>query len=139
MFLLKGLKKASMFVSCTAVIQSVITFVLQANMQVKRNIGKAILHKLSIYYEYMWLFWVSTLFGMTCFFFKCSESSTAFFHRFRSEQTTFHQCCKYATFLCVLTSRNARRYWRLLKSLIFTLWCLYVLKVFERVLEVNNQ
>ena len=79
MFLSNGLKKASMFVSCTALIQSVIAFVLQANMQVKRSFGKAILHKLSIVYEYMWLFWVSTLFGMTWVFFKCSESSTTFF------------------------------------------------------------
>ena len=46
-------------------------------MQVKRAKGKATLHKLPIYNEYMCLCWVSTLFCMICCLFSnCSKSST---------------------------------------------------------------
>ena len=37
-----------------------------ATMQVKRDIGKIIIHKLPILNEHMCLCWVSTLFGMIC-------------------------------------------------------------------------
>ena len=56
-------------------------------MQVKRAIGKATLHKLPIYNEYMRLCWVSTLFWMICCLFSnCSKSSTI---RLRSLYITF--------------------------------------------------
>ena len=49
----------------------------EVTMQVKRAIGKAILHKLSIYNEYMCLCWVSILFCVICCLFSnCSRSST---------------------------------------------------------------
>ena len=64
--------------------------------QAKRHIhvGK------TIYYEYICLCWVSTLFGMICYFSNCSESSNK---RLRS---LFYLCCKWATFLCARTHRN---------------------------------
>ena len=49
----------------------------EVTMQVKRAIGKATLHKLPIYNEYIRLCWVSTLFCMICCLFSnCSKSST---------------------------------------------------------------
>ena len=49
----------------------------EVRTQVKWAIGKATLHKLPIYNEYMCLCWVSTLFCMVCCLFSnCSKSST---------------------------------------------------------------
>ena len=39
-------------------------------------LGKAILHKISIYYEYICLCQISTLFDMICLFSKFNKSST---------------------------------------------------------------
>ena len=81
--------------------------VTEIMVQVKRAIGKAILHKLPIYNEYMCLCWVSTLFCMICcLFINCSKSSTT---RLRSLYISFYLCCKSATFLCGRTSRNAMK------------------------------
>ena len=76
-------------------------------MQVKRAIERVILHKLTIYNEYICLCWVSILFGMICCFFSnCGKSSTS---RFRSLYITFYLCCKCATFLFARTPRNAMK------------------------------
>ena len=51
--------------------------ITEATMKVKCAIGKAILHKLPLYNEYMCLCWVYTLFCMICCLFSnCSKSST---------------------------------------------------------------
>ena len=59
---------------------------------IKRAIGKATLHKLPIYNEYMRLGWVSTLFCMICCLFSnCSKSSTIWL---RSLYITFSLLCE---------------------------------------------
>ena len=78
-------------------------------MQVKRAIGKAMLHKLSIYNEYMCLCWVSTLFCMICCLFSnCSKNSTTRL-RWLHGYIKFYLCSKCTTFLCARTPRNAKR------------------------------
>ena len=76
----------------------------EVRKQVKRAVGKAILHKLPIYNEYMCLCWVSTLFCMICWVFfpiVVKLYYTASTHMY----ITF-QC---ATFLCARTPCNAMR------------------------------
>ena len=83
----------------------IFTNTYEVTMQVKRGIGKVILHKPPIHNnnEYMWLCWVSTLFGMICLFSKCNKSSAT---RFRSIYITFYLYCKYGTvFLCPFSSQ----------------------------------
>ena len=78
----------------------------EVTMQVKHVIGKVMLHKLSIYNEYMCLCWVSTLFCMMCCLFSnCSKSCTT---RLRSLYITFSLCCECSTFSCVNTPCNAK-------------------------------
>ena len=76
----------------------ILTNTWEVTMQLKRVIGKAILHKLPIYHEYMCLCWVSTLFGLIWLFFICNQSSTT---RFLSGFIMFYLRCKCATFLFV--------------------------------------
>ena len=62
----------------------------EVTMQVKRDIIKIILHKLPIYYEYMCLCWVSTLFGMICCLFSnCNKNSAT---RLQSPNNLYLRC-----------------------------------------------
>ena len=66
----------------------IFTNACEVMMQVKRVIGKAILHKLPIYNEYMCLCWVSTLSRMICCLFSnCNKSFTT---RLRSLHIRFN-------------------------------------------------
>ena len=86
----------------------IFTNTCEVTVQIKRAIGKAILHKLPIYYEYnvMCFRWAPTIFGMICLFSNRNKSSTT---RLRSFYITFYLWFKCATFLCALTPRNALR------------------------------
>ena len=80
------------------------TNICEVTMQVKRAIGKATLHKLPIFNEYMCLCLVNPLFCMICCLFSnCSKSSNK---RLRSLYVTFSLCFKYSTFSCARTPRN---------------------------------
>ena len=69
---------------------------------VKRAIGKAKLHKLPIYNEYICLCWVSTLFFMI----YCNSCTT--YTQLRFLDITFSLRCEHSTFSCSRTLRNDR-------------------------------
>ena len=73
----------------------------------KRAIGKATLHKLPIYNEYMCLCSVSTLFCRISYLFSnCSKSSTT---RFLSLSIKFPLCCEHLQVLMCPSSCNAMK------------------------------
>ena len=81
----------------------------EVTMQVKWAIGKPVLHKLPLYYDSMYLCWISILFGMICLF----SNYRSFTTRFQSWHM-FYLRCECATFLCARTSRNtstSKRKW----------------------------
>ena len=79
----------------------------EVTMQVKHDIGKTILHKLPIYYEYMimYLFWVSILFVMICHdVFQGMKITTR-----HLPYITVHLRFKWSKFLGARSYRNAMK------------------------------